>query len=75
MARLAKYCGVMTPSISSPSPRDALDEGSVAELAQDSREIDVEVSRARPSVPSTFGPIDVPDDASVMIDGLDAYGS
>jgi hypothetical protein len=65
----------MTPSNSSPSPRDALDEGSLAELAQDSREVVVEVTQARPWVASTFGPIDVPDDAFAMIDGLAAYGS
>jgi hypothetical protein len=65
----------MTRSMHSPSPRDGLDEGSLAELAQDSREIEVGVAAPRPWVPSAFGPIDVPDDASTMIDGLAAYGS
>ncbi len=65
----------MTPSNPSPTPRDGLDEGSVAELAQDGREIEVDVTAARPWVASTSGPIDVPEDASAMIDGLAAYGS
>jgi hypothetical protein len=65
----------MTASMHFPGPRDGLDEGSLAELAQDSREIDVDVARPRPWVPSTFGPIDVPDDAPAMIDGLAAYGA
>jgi len=58
-----------------PGPRDGLDEGSVAELAQDGREIEVDVKQARPRVASASGPIDVPDDASALIDGLAAYGS
>ena len=65
----------MTGSTDFPSPRDGLDEGSLAELAQDSREIEVDVAQPRPSVPSTFGPIDVPDDAPALIDGLAAYGA
>ena len=58
-----------------PGPRDALDEGSVAELVQDSREISVDVEQPRPWVASTSGLIDVPDDASALIDGLAAYGA
>ena len=65
----------MTTSMYFPGPRDGLDEGSLPELAQDSREIEVDVERPRPWVASTFGPIDVPDDASAIIDGLAAYGS
>ena len=65
----------MTTSIYFPGPRDGLDEGSLAELAQDGREIEVDVAAPRPWVASTFGPIDVPDDASALIDGLAAYGS
>jgi len=64
----------MTTSLYFPGPRDGLDEGSLAELAQDSREVKVEVPQPRPSAASTFGPIDVPDDASALIDGLAAYG-
>jgi hypothetical protein len=58
-----------------PTPRDGLDEGSLAELAEDSREIGVDVTQPRPWVASAFGPIDVPEDASSMIDGLTAYGA
>jgi len=64
----------MTTSLYFPGPRDGLDEGSLAELAQDSREVKVEAPQPRPWVASTFGPIDVPDDASALIDGLAAYG-
>jgi len=68
----------MAPSIYFPSSRDGLDEGSLAELAQDSREIEVDAAQPRqrvPSVRSTFGPIEVPDDASTLIDGFAAYGA
>jgi len=65
----------MTTPMSFPGPRDGLDEGSLAELAQDGREIEVDVERPRPRVTSTQGPIDVPDDASTLIDGLTAYGA
>jgi hypothetical protein len=65
----------MTTSMQFPSPRDGLDEGSLAELAQDSSEVEVDVAEPRPWVPSTYGPIDVPDDASALIDGLAAYGA
>jgi hypothetical protein len=67
---------MITPT-SSPGPRDGLDEGSLAELAQDSREIEIEmdVERPRPWAGSTVGQIEVPDDASALIDGLAAYGS
>ena len=65
----------MTTPMSFPGPRDGLDEGGLAELAQDGREIEVDVERPRPWVASTSGPIDVPDDASALIDGITAYGS
>jgi len=71
----AKYGVFMTKSMYFPGPREGLDEGSLAELAQDSRDIDVDVPRPRPWVASTFGPIDVPDDASALIDGLEPYGA
>jgi hypothetical protein len=61
--------------MSFPGPRDGLDEGSLAELAQDSREIEVDVEEPRPWVASASGPIDVPEDASALIDGLAAYGA
>ncbi len=65
----------MTTSTYFPGPRDGIDEGSIAELAQDSREVRVDVPLPRPWVASTFGPIDVPDDATALVDGLAAYGS
>ena len=71
----AKYSDVMTTSMHFPGPRDGLDEGSLAELAQDCREVEVDVAQPRAWAPSTFGPIEVTDDASALIDGLAAYGS
>jgi len=65
----------MTTSIYFPGPRDGIDEGSLAELAQDGCEVKVDVALPRPWVASTFGPIDVPDHAAALVDGLAAYGS
>lgn len=65
----------MTTAMYFPGPRDGLDEGSLAELAQDGREVEVDVSRPRPPVASTNRSIDVPEGASALIDGLPAYGS
>jgi hypothetical protein len=66
-----------------PGPRGGFDEGSLAELAQDGREIQVDVSQPRPRVTSDSGPgstpssvpINVPEGASALIDGLAGYGS
>jgi hypothetical protein len=57
-----------------PGPRGSLDDGSLAELVQDSREVEVDVSDARPWGTTDNGPVDVPDDASALIDGFAAYG-
>jgi len=65
----------MTTSMYFPGPREGLDEGSLAELAQDGREVEVDVSQPRPWAASSFGPIDVPNNARDLIDGLPAYGS
>jgi hypothetical protein len=65
----------MTTSMYFPGPRDGLDEGSLAELAQDCSEVEIDVAQPRPWVAPTAGPIDVPDDASALIEGLAAYGS
>jgi hypothetical protein len=72
----------MTPAIQFPGPRDGLDEGSLTELAQDSREIGLGEAPAasaeqerRPSTVSTAGPIDVPEKAPALVDGLAAYGA
>ena len=64
----------MKTSIYVPGPLDGLDEGSLAELAQDGRDIELHVAAPRPWVTSSFGLIDVPDDASALLDGLAAYG-
>jgi hypothetical protein len=78
----------MTTPTHFPGPRDGLDEGSLAELAQNGREIAVERQpqesrhsgqsgrrgQSRPWVASMAGPIDVPEDACALIDGLAAYG-
>lgn len=65
----------MTTSIYFPGPRDGLDEGSLPELAEDSRHIELQVAKPRPWVAPRHGLNGVPDDASALIDGLDAYGS
>ena len=70
-----KYSDVMTTSTDSPGPREGLDEGSLAQLAQDGHQVEVDVSQPRPPVASSFRSINVPDDAPAMIDGLPAYGS
>jgi len=70
-----KYSDRMTTPMYFPSPRDGLDEGSLTELAQDGQEIAVDVETPRPWAAPTTGPIDVPDDASALIDGLEGYGS
>jgi hypothetical protein len=66
-----------------PGPRGGFDEGSLAELAQDGREVQVDVSQPRPRVASHSDPddapsnipINVPEGASALIDGLAGYGS
>jgi hypothetical protein len=67
----------MTTSMYFPGPRDGLDEGSLAELAQDGREIEIEmdIEGLRPRVAAHSGLVDVPEDASALIDGLAAYGA
>ena len=64
----------MTTPMYFPGPRGSLDDGSLAELVQDSREVEVDVSAARPWAATDHGPVDVPDDASALIDGFAAYG-
>jgi hypothetical protein len=64
----------MTTVMYFPGPRGGLDDGSLAELVQDSREVEVDVAAPRPRVASSSGPIDIPDDASTLIEGLAPYG-
>ncbi len=56
-----------------PGPRDGLDEGSLAELVQDSREIELAVARPRAWAASPRGVIEIPDDASALVDGFPPY--
>ena len=64
----------MTTPTHVPRPIDGLDEGSLAQLARDSRDIELHVAAPRPWVTPSHGLLDVPDDASALIDGLAAYG-
>lgn len=57
-----------------PTPRDGLDNGSLAELCADSSEVAIEVHLPRPW-PAAHHDIAVPDDASSLVEGLGAYGS
>jgi hypothetical protein len=63
----------MPTTIYFPGPRDGLDEGSLAELAQDCRDIRLDVAAPRPWVAPCFGQFEVPEDASALVDGLAAY--
>jgi hypothetical protein len=56
-----------------PTPRDALDSGSVAELVEDSREIHFPYFAAAP-LTHPHVDIDVPDDASALVEDLGDYG-
>ena len=73
----------MTTPMYFPGPRGGFDEGSLAELAQDGREVQVDLSQRRRRVASdsspddtpSNSPINVPEGASALIDGLAGYGS
>ena len=65
----------MTTTIAHPGPRDAIDEGSVEELAEDSREMHLDVAERRPWGDYPDHEPDVPDDASRIIEGFEEYGS
>ena len=56
-----------------PTPRDGLDSGSIAELVEDSRAIDLPRFAAAGST-SAHVDIDVPDDAAALVQGLGDYG-
>ena len=73
-AEAEKYSGRMTTAMYFPGPRGSLDDGSLAELVQDSREVEVDVTDPRPRAVASTGPIEIPDDASTLIEGLAAYG-
>jgi hypothetical protein len=64
----------MDQTLEFPDRRDGLDNGSVAELADDCRELHLPHF-----APLTWDPhhvdIDVPDDAAALLVGLGEYGS
>ncbi len=72
--RLRPYRAGMSTPAEFPTPREGLDNGSLAELCTDSREVQIEVQQARPWV-AEHRDIVVPDDASSLLEGIDAYGS
>ena len=57
-----------------PGPRDALDSGSVAELVEDSRDVQLSIAQPRPW-PVRHHDIVVPTGAPSLLDGLGSYGS
>jgi hypothetical protein len=65
----------MSTSIYFPGSLDGLADGGLAELARDCRDIELDVVAPRPWLAPTFALIEVPDDASALIDGLAAYGA
>ena len=65
--------GMSTPALEFPGPRDGLDTGSIAELVEDSRAIQLPPFTAAGST-SSHTDIDVPDDAAALLQGLGDYG-
>ncbi|HYQ33718.1 MAG TPA: hypothetical protein VEQ83_10935 [Lapillicoccus sp.] len=65
----------MTIPVHHPGPREGFDEGSVAEMAQESHDVHLDIVERRPwGLPAHRG-VAVPDDASALIDGYEGYGS
>ncbi len=56
-----------------PGPRDCLDSGSVAQLVEDGRDLQLSTARARPW-PVQHHDIVVPTGAPFLLDGLGTYG-
>jgi len=65
----------MTIPMHHPGPREGFDEGSVEEMAQESHEVHIDVVERRPWGHPAHHDIEVPDDASALIEGFAAYGS
>jgi hypothetical protein len=57
-----------------PSPREGLDNGSLTELRIDAGEVDLEVNEPR-TLAGQHRDIAVPDDASALLEGMEAYGA
>ena len=65
----------MTIPVHHPGPREGFDEGSVADMAQESREVPLDVVERRPWGLPAHPDITVPDDASALVEGYEGYGS
>ena len=57
-----------------PTPREGLDNGSLTELCIDGSEVPLDVHSAR-DWGREHHDIDVPDDASSLLEGIDVYGT
>lgn len=57
-----------------PTPREGLDNGSLTELAIDGSEVQLDVAQPRP-LGGRHRDIAVPDDASSLLEGMEAYGA
>ena len=64
----------MSTPEAAPSPRDGFDTGSVSELADDCRDVNLDVPEARPW-PAAHRDIVVPEQAAHMLDGMSSYGA
>jgi hypothetical protein len=64
----------MTHPTEFPTPREGLDNGSLTELCIDGGEVHVDVSHPR-EWNGQHREIEVPDDASSLLEGIDAYGA
>ncbi|TQJ50369.1 hypothetical protein [Phycicoccus sp. SLBN-51] len=56
-----------------PTPREGLDNGSLSELRIDAGEVPLDVPPPHP-MGGAHHDIDVPDDASSLLEGMEAYG-
>lgn len=64
----------MSTPEASPSPRDGFDTGSVSELAEDCRDVHLDVPEPRPSS-AAHCDIAVPEQAAHLLDGMSSYGA
>lgn len=64
----------MSAAVTSPTPRDSLDSGSLEELCADGGEVHLDIAEARPWAQEHHD-IDVPEDASSLFETFDGiYG-
>jgi hypothetical protein len=57
-----------------PTPRDGLDNGSLSELRIDAGQVVLDVPPPHP-MGGDHHDIEVPDDASSLLEGMEAYGA